>query len=176
LFIFPLFSHQQERVYQPEPQNNEADDSTVFREGLRQGTAQRGLWLFYNILRTSDQRKLSERMQRYMIGGGAIEYVLEWTTQSARRAEHPREEDRMEARRERLPFSGDKEEGPNLAWVIMWRGIYRNLYGGILPESLKAWGYVFWDAKRMLKTKGKETLVRTWEVEEERMMLRFETG
>jgi hypothetical protein len=72
-----------------------------------------------------------------------------------------------------LPFSRDKQEGPNLARAIIWRGISRNMYDGLLPESSKAWGYVFWDAKRMLRTKGEETLVRMREVEEGRMIRRL---
>ncbi len=56
------------------------------------------------------------------------------------------------------PFSGDKEDGPPVAWAIIWRGIYSNWYGRMIPYSLQKWGYVFWDVKRIVKTGGKQRL------------------
>jgi hypothetical protein len=66
----------------------------------------------------------------------------------------------MEARRERLRFSGDMEDGPPLAWVIYWRRRYSNRYGGAVRPSLQAWGYVFWNGRRLIKIKGTEEVLR----------------
>jgi hypothetical protein len=96
-------------------------------------------------------------------GGGAdiSEYVT-WVAQDNRRFEYSTDEDRAEAVRQKLPFSRDKEEGPPLAWVIMWRGTYSNSYGDVIPDSLKAWGYIFWDANRLVKSGAKDSLLRVW--------------
>lgn len=77
-----------------------------------------------------------------------------------RRNRYTLEGDRMEARRERLPFSGDTEDGPPLAWVTEWRGRYSNRYGDDLPHSLKPWGHVFWDRGRLIKSKGMDAVLR----------------
>jgi hypothetical protein len=77
-------------------------------------------------------------MQKYMAPYCIfIEPILDWTSQDMRRREHPSEEDRAEARRERLPFLGDAEDGPPLAWVIVWRGRYSNEYGSVIDRRLK---------------------------------------
>jgi hypothetical protein len=60
--------------------------------------------------------------------------------------------------REKLPFSGNTEDGPPVAWAIIWRGIYGNWYGRMISYSLQKWGYVFWDVKRIVKTGGKQRL------------------
>ncbi len=141
----------------------QADNSAVLLKGLRQGIAERGLRLFYAVLRTSDHEELAKRMQNYMKTPGVVEFVLEPSTQARRRLRHPLDEDRAEARGERLPFSGDTENGPALAWVTVWGGRYSNRYGGNLPERLKQRGYVFWDAERLLNSRGEGTLMRTLE-------------
>jgi hypothetical protein len=98
-------------------------------------------------------------MQKYMAPYCIfIEPILDWTSQDMRRREHPSEEDRAEARRERLPFLGDAEDGPPLAWVIVWRGRYSNEYGSVIDRRLKTWGYVFWDCRRLNESGGKKQL------------------
>ncbi|KAL2019028.1 hypothetical protein VTK56DRAFT_10132 [Thermocarpiscus australiensis] len=129
------------------------------RESLRQGTASRGLRVFSKVLQTSDHEKLVKRMQKYMAPHCIfIEPVLDWTSQDMRRRRHPSEEDRAQARRERLPFLGDKEDSPPLAWVILWRGKYGNEYGDVIEHRFKTWGYVFWDCRRLNESGGKNHL------------------
>lgn len=142
-----------------------ANRRTVCREACRQGTALRGLRLFHKVLHTHDHQKLVKRIIKHMTGG-EIEIFFKWSVQEDRRENNPLECDRAEARGDRLTFfCDDVLHGPSFAWVIIWRGRYSNKYGEAIPTPLKRWGYVFWDVKRLLKTKDKETLVRTWEAE-----------
>ncbi|KAL2178450.1 uncharacterized protein P884DRAFT_276976 [Thermothelomyces heterothallicus CBS 202.75] len=130
--------------------------SEFLRESLRQGTAARGLRVFSKVLQTTDHEKLVKRMQKYMrLQCVFIEPILNWTSQDLRRREHPSEEDRAEARRERLPFLGDKEDAPPLAWVILWRGKYVNEYGDVIDYRLKKWGFIFWDCRRLNESGAK---------------------
>lgn len=68
----------------------------------------------------------------------------------------------LEARGDRAKFTKEREDGPPLPWVIMWRGTWRETFGAELPEALKMRGYVFWDCKRLVKSGGKDKLVSIW--------------
>ncbi|KAK3903564.1 hypothetical protein C8A05DRAFT_32704 [Staphylotrichum tortipilum] len=109
-------------------------------------------------------RRTRSRMQQYMdqAGDADIKPALDWMTQARRRVFHPLPADQAEARREVSRFTGDEEGGPPLAWAIMWQGVYSNRYGSLIPESLKLWGYVFWDGERVLRTPVKDGLLQTW--------------
>jgi hypothetical protein len=121
----------------------------------------RGLLPFYDVVRADDHEELVTDMQYYLVcGADIIEHALDSTNQYFRRERHPLEGDYMEARRARLPFSGDAEDGPPLAWVIYWRGRYSNSYGGIIEASLQSWGHVFWDRERLIRSKGTEAVLR----------------
>jgi hypothetical protein len=136
-----------------------SNDLIDARECLRQGTASRGLPVFSKVLQTSGHENLVKRMQKYMaLHCIFIEPIMNWTSQDMRRRRHPSEEDRAEARRERLPFLGDKEDAPPLAWVIIWRGKYRHEYGDVIDHRFKTWGYVFWDCRRLNESGGKNHL------------------
>ncbi|KAK4034323.1 hypothetical protein C8A01DRAFT_49262 [Parachaetomium inaequale] len=149
-------------------------DSQYNRLSLLNGTIARGLALFHAVSRigeetADDHEALVRLMQENMTWsiGHPISEQLRYSTQDMRRFYHPSEGDRAEAARERMPFLGDGEDGPPLAWVIIWRGTYSNTYGGVIPSSLRGWGYVFWDARRLAGRGGemKRELRRAWENE-----------
>lgn len=48
-----------------------------------------------------------------------------------------------------MPFEQDKLSSPPIAWVRFWNGTYSNLIGTYLPDVLRRWGYVMWDASRL---------------------------
>jgi hypothetical protein len=107
-------------------------------------------------------------MQQHMTWalGHTIHNLLHNLGQGIRRQQFPgSERDTAEAARQALPFLGDKEEGPPLAWVTIWRGTYSNTYGYLIPESFHTWGYVFWDAQRLAGSGGKQELQRVWSAE-----------
>ncbi len=130
------------------------------RGSLRQGTSLRGLLLFSKILATHQRDELVETMQRYHVRAGQYESVLGYVSQDMRRLVRPSEGDLAEARREKLAFVSDTEDGPPLAWVMGWRGIYVNRYGPAIPAPLKTWGHVVWDRRRLIESKGKDVVLR----------------
>lgn len=96
--------------------------------------------------------------------------ALSDTPQYYRRREYPSERDAMQDRRDPLLFQGDcaalvGSDGiwtslPPLAWTVLWRETYSNIFGFHVPEEIQRWGYVLWDAKRMEETGAKEALTR----------------
>lgn len=54
-------------------------------------------------------------------------------------------------------------DDPPLAWVLLWGGRYANIYEGYVPESLKRWGYVTWDASRWTDMGAKGLVAMQWE-------------
>lgn len=57
-----------------------------------------------------------------------------------------------------MPFEGDKENLPPLAWVTLWKGTYSNPFGSYIPDSFRDWGYVMWDAGRLVNSGAIATL------------------
>lgn len=93
-----------------------------------------------------------------LVSPNSVERALSW-----RRQDHPSDDDQAEAVLRKLPFPGDKAEGgPPLVWVMMWKRTYINCYGDLIPGGLKAWGYVFWDARRTVRSGGKDALFPVW--------------
>ena len=132
--------------------HDRTDDGTVMGKILRRNTRHKG------------KRVATGRMQQYMDQATTadIKEVLDWRIQADRRSFHTLPADQAEERREVSRFSGDGEGGPPLAWAIMWQGRYSNRYGSLIPDSLKQWGYVFWDGERILWTPVKHGLLQTW--------------
>lgn len=92
------------------------------------------------------------------------------TAQWQRRRERLSYRDQKELRRDPLPFKGDNESDANglyppLAWTLIWRGTYSNLYGYYVQDVIRRWGYVMWDAARLERTGAKEVLARQWEAD-----------
>jgi hypothetical protein len=63
-----------------------------------------------------------------------------------------------------LPFKGDSELYPPLAWTWMYRVTCNYLYGFFIfhevPDAVRRWGYVMWDAARLECTGAKEVLTQ----------------
>ncbi|KAI1840396.1 hypothetical protein JX266_013404 [Neoarthrinium moseri] len=52
---------------------------------------------------------------------------------------------------------------PPLAWTIIWRGTYSNLFGHYVDDDLRCWGYIMWDAKTLGRTGATKVLARQWQ-------------
>lgn len=85
------------------------------------------------------------------------------TDQELRRRHRPTDRDRLQDERSPLPFRGDDFDGPPISWTIIWRETYSNLYGYFLPDELRQWGYVFWDAATLETVGGRQALKAQWE-------------
>jgi hypothetical protein len=102
-------------------------------------------------------------MQRYISApsGPTLEDALSESAQYQRRSGRISNRDRKQDQRNPLPFSGDSEDKPPLAWTLIWRGIYSNLYGDYyVPEVTRRWAYVMWDVMRLEYTNAREVLAR----------------
>ncbi len=130
---------------------------TDARQKLREGAiANGGLGLFRKALEAPGPEELARLMEDNLswctvqsIGLLMSLLVLDYARNIA-----PSERDEAEYRGDELLFDGDKEDGPPLGWVTLWRGVYGNEYGQMLPRPLQEFGYVFWDAERLVKSGG----------------------
>ncbi|KAF2148785.1 hypothetical protein K461DRAFT_297284 [Myriangium duriaei CBS 260.36] len=62
-----------------------------------------------------------------------------------------------------FPFTGDADsDGPPFAWTVLWRDTYSDMTGYYIPNTLKDWGYVMWDARRIKETGADELLKKQW--------------
>ncbi|KAI1653868.1 hypothetical protein F4813DRAFT_393248 [Daldinia decipiens] len=85
------------------------------------------------------------------------------TAQWERRQEALSKRDEKQNRRDPLPFNGDEESCPPLAWTLIWGGTYSNLYGYYVQDTIRRFGYVFFfDAITIESLGAKDILLREW--------------
>ena len=126
----------------------------------------RGFELLHAVLfQMRDHEHLVTTMQKNMAVGELFGFAMSEGTQWALRNQQRSERDSKQDRRDPLPFVGDPEPDarsslscPPLAWTLVWKGTYSNLYGGYLEDEMRGWGYVMWDAAR-LETEGGTALL-----------------
>jgi hypothetical protein len=135
------------------------------------GTISRGLNLLHTVCCTiKDHERLVSTMQMnicHPAGFFLEDEALGETAQSRRRQERQCDRDEKQLRRDPMPFRGDgepDEHGPRppLAWVLMWGETYSNLYGYYVPDNIRRWGYVMWDAARLEEMGAKDCLLQQW--------------
>lgn len=103
-------------------------------------------------------------MQKHIVSSyiplSGVEGLFGETRQHRRRNDQLSERDRMQEERAALPFRGDSDEpdAPPLAWTIIWYDTYSNLYGSHVPDEMRRWGYIFWDAATLEGNEGMRAL------------------
>lgn len=121
------------------------------------GIISRGIKITARLLAIHSHNQLVNKIARYLTPcqylDQCIEESLSTMAQSERREDlnyNSKAKDEAEAVT-LLPFSGDTvpPKGPPLAWVLLWGGKFVNIYGGYIPEPLKAFGWVRWDKHRL---------------------------
>ncbi|KAI0515426.1 hypothetical protein F5B22DRAFT_607330 [Xylaria bambusicola] len=143
-------------------------DNPMDFDNLLEGTTLRGLRLLHTVLfRLKDHSHLVSIMQEHItrsyIPLNAYEGYFGWTDQELRRRRNPSDRDRMQKAKVQFLFRGDAEpDGPPLAWIRIWKNTYSNLYGRYIPDEMRRWGFVFWDAATLESTRGMEVLERQW--------------
>ncbi|KAK3935654.1 hypothetical protein QBC46DRAFT_396979 [Diplogelasinospora grovesii] len=155
----------------PTPEGAFDLDNNWVRDSLLKGTISRGLELLHTVFKISDHKHLVSTMQQHISwprGNFLGNEALGETAQFQRRRERPSHRDQKQQRHDPLPFEGDDESDANglrppLAWALMWRGTYSNLYGYYVQDVIRRWGYVMWDAARLEHTGAKKVLARQWE-------------
>ncbi len=135
------------------------------------GIASHGLEILHNILfKPRTQTQLISIVQENMKQVAMHEFFDRFgfigrEEQTCVRTCEQRNRGRKMQRVERLLFDGDNEprlgeKYPPLAWTFIWQGVYSNLYGGFIPNDMRLWGYIMWDAVRLEYTGAKDVLVR----------------
>ncbi|KAJ5679321.1 hypothetical protein N7462_007565 [Penicillium macrosclerotiorum] len=151
----------------------ELDDGWT-RSTLLQGVISRGLDPLHSVLfKAKTHSQLVSTMQESLTWGGSgflVDDAFGTGSQSKRRSEQRWSRDVKEEQRDPLPFEGDQvtdanSSHPPLAWTLIWRGTYSNLYGAYVPDPMRRWGYIMWDQSRLEETGAKEVLARQWAAE-----------
>ncbi|KAL2198834.1 hypothetical protein P885DRAFT_67974 [Corynascus similis CBS 632.67] len=162
----PRFADQ---VRPPTPNGAFNSDNAWERSNWLGGTVMCGFELLHTILfKMKDRNHLVTTMQKSISSGGELfDGALSEGTQWARHDEQLSERDLKQQARDPLPFVGDLEPDshrscPPLAWTLVWKGTYSNLYGDYLEDEMRRWGYVMWDAARLEEEGGKALLLRQW--------------
>ncbi|EEU38633.1 uncharacterized protein NECHADRAFT_82982 [Fusarium vanettenii 77-13-4] len=134
-----------------------------------EGTALAGLSpleviFFHRVDRELVVSTMERHMRKSHISLGMVAGIFGHLKQAKWRLSHPSERDRMRQEKTPFPFRGDGEpDAPPLGWTIIWGGVYCNLYGWHIPQEIRRWGFVFWDAIRMEETRAVEMLRVQWE-------------
>jgi hypothetical protein len=138
---------------------------------LLEGTASCGLELLHTVFfNINDHEHLVSIMQKHISGpkGEFLDGPMHQGVQWARREQQLSERDLKQRRRDPLPFRGDAEPDANgslppLAWTLMWKGTYSNLFGYYVDNDIRRWGYIMWDAARLERMGAKEVLAQQWD-------------
>ncbi|KAJ4301857.1 hypothetical protein N0V90_003953 [Kalmusia sp. IMI 367209] len=69
--------------------------------------------------------------------------------QTTRHMGTPSERDRLQAAQTPVPSGRESVEAAPLAWTTIWSGTYSSVYRFFVPDQMRRWGYVFWDAERL---------------------------
>ncbi len=173
-----IFNHLDWKVQEGyrSPQWEYTKDPLILQDSFKRhrcltGTASHGLEILHNILfqpRTQTQLvsilleniKQISVMQFFENSGflSRDEQLQVCTSEERNRA-------RKMQRAEPLLFHGDnepklREKHPPLAWTLIWQGTYSNLYGYVIPNHMRLWAYIMWDAVRLEHTGAKDVLIR----------------
>lgn len=130
-----------------------------------------GLPLLSTVFGLSEHGKMVELMRKSIESGWDFQTTSygDWITAvvetwmiEGRYGEWPQCEDKFKDGQQAMRFSHDSVDWPPQAWVILFKNRYSNLFGRYVPDAVRRWGYVFWDASR-LGAGAKEYLVAEWD-------------
>lgn len=140
------------------------------------GTVSRGLRATVGLLQIMNDRetlvaKLLKWLRRSLLLDDPIRRTLMAAVQAQRRNTALDARDEAEQRKEVMEFAGDAvpADGPPLGWVLLWNGIYVNIYGEHVPSTVQKWGYVMWDESRWDDWGARALVLKQWTLEPERV-------
>ena len=139
------------------------------------GTVSRGLRVTVDLFATDDHEillaKLRKYLRRSLLLDDPMRRTLMAAVQAQRRNTALNARDEAEQRKEMMEFAGDAvpPDDPPLGWVLLWNGIYVNIYGEYVPSTVQKWGYVMWDERRWSERGAKALVLKQWEAEPERV-------
>ncbi|KAF5549843.1 hypothetical protein FMEXI_4095 [Fusarium mexicanum] len=126
------------------------------------GMSSLGLTALSAIFEAQGQVALIELVSQHVAALDG-DWLFEATKHHKRRGRLFTDSDEAPDSQEPMPFRGDGEHLPPLAWVFARKDTYSNLYGAYSIRSLREWGYVMWDASRLTSSGGADILNIEWE-------------
>ncbi|RMJ06421.1 hypothetical protein CDV36_013981 [Fusarium kuroshium] len=148
----------------PDPGDGYDLGDTAIRTTLLKSTISQGLPILHTIL-TSDNEYLTVLIGSSVVwfGGSFLEdAILSKAAQKRRHRDDAASRGDNQKGRDHMPFLGDNELYPPLAWTMLWNESYSKLYGDYIPDEIRRWGYVLWDAVRLERVGAKRLLERQW--------------
>lgn len=127
-------------------------------------TISQGLPILHAIL-TMDDEYLSALIWSSVVwfGGSFLEdTILSKAAQRRRHRDDAGSRGDNQKRPDHMPFLGDNELCPPLAWTMLWNESYSKLHGEYIPDEIRRWGYVMWDAARLERVGAARLLERQW--------------
>lgn len=142
------------------------------------GTISRGLDLLHTVCcATKDHLHLVSTMQHNIcwpagcfLEDGFVSGALGRLAQMERLEKWPGERDEKQLRGDPMPFRGDggpdeHGERPPIAWTLIWREKYTNVFGYYVEDNIRRLGYVMWDATRLEESGATDRLLQLWNEE-----------
>ncbi|KAJ0106845.1 hypothetical protein J7T55_014921 [Diaporthe amygdali] len=133
-------------------------------DGFLNGTiGHGGLKLALEMIKAASHYERVDLMTKSLQNeGDFFEEAVGFAAQRHRRDIQFDDRDRAEERRQAMAFAGDDAGAPPLVWTLLWGGKYSNLFGEYIPDEIRRWGYVFWDAHRIDFDDTKDYLKDLW--------------
>ncbi|KAK3896611.1 hypothetical protein C8A05DRAFT_48403 [Staphylotrichum tortipilum] len=154
------------------PPNPEPDDE-LEESIIMHATVSCGLKMAVRLLALDDHDPLAAQMEHCLAHQQKLEHLItesmSMNAQSDRRWNMDFEsQDDAELNQEPLVFAGDAPPPlePPIGWVLLWGGIYSNIYGAYVPEALRQWSYVMWDERRWSRLGATDLIAKQWGTEE----------
>lgn len=136
-----------------------------------QSLALRGLKLLRELPSQPYEEQLTAVRERLISPGIALSpddraSPFSRAAQNRQRHLHPSERHRMTAERAPFPFPRDRlpdgklgvDKLPPVAWTMIWKDTYSNLFGAYTADDFRRWGYVFWDDFTVGRLRGHRVL------------------
>ncbi|RBR21893.1 uncharacterized protein FIESC28_04736 [Fusarium coffeatum] len=157
-----LESHASQRDASQRVQNDclKAQSREIYKTGL----GSLGLIVLVDMFNAADHETLVSLVAQHieLLWDPWIEETVSTQCQARRRNWVFSARDRAELERAPMPFTGDSEGSPPLAWVTIWKGTSSNRFGQWIPRLFREWGYVMWDSGRMITAGGIAALEEKW--------------
>ncbi|KAH7183465.1 uncharacterized protein B0J16DRAFT_401825 [Fusarium flagelliforme] len=138
--------------------------SARYPQVYKTGLGSLGLTVLLNMFNAADHKTIENLVAHHIQEAWDpwVEDAVSRQCQARRRGRVFSARDRAEVERAPIPFTGDSEDSPPLAWVTIWKGTSSNRFGQWIPRSFREWGYVMWDSGRMITAGGIAALEEKW--------------
>jgi hypothetical protein len=132
-----------------------------------------GLLLLGSVIGLKDRQILGAIIEKHIYLAEGIFFGVHYdrfisrSLQREERLNHHSSQHDKEEHRDILIFLGDhlSDDGkryPPLTWTMIWNGTYSTLVGDVIPQVMRKWGYIIWDASTLERVGGRGLLMQQW--------------